>query len=72
MTDLPRLAHPLPDGVSDTFVCPCIDCGETLHVVGGVQQPHEHRAEWDDGTLAAHAWWAGYEAASARFVKAES
>lgn len=28
--------------VSDTFTYPC-PCGETGRVVGGVEQPHEHR-----------------------------
>jgi hypothetical protein len=53
--------HP---GVTDTFVHPCHDCGETMHVVGGVEQPHAHKVlTEDDGTPAVFAWWQGYDAA---------
>lgn len=39
-TGRPALEHPLPDGVSDTFTFTC-PCEATVHVVGGVEQPHD-------------------------------
>jgi hypothetical protein len=60
-----RLAHPLPEGVSDTFVRPCLDCGDTIRTIAGTEQPHQHHQLDDDGSLAAHAWWEGHDAARA-------
>jgi hypothetical protein len=58
----PNLAHPLPDGVSDTFVRPCLDCGNTVQVLGGVEQDHHCAAPRDPRELIAQAWWAGHDA----------
>lgn len=57
-----RLAHPLPEGVSDTFVRPCLGCGITIHVVDGRERDHLHHVFEADESRAAYAWWQGYEA----------
>lgn len=61
-------AHPLPDGVSDTFVRPCLDCGTTIRVVASVEQPHDHKVLDDLESLPAFAWWEGFNAAAAGVV----
>lgn len=57
------LQHPLPDGVSDTFVRPCLDCGNTVQVVDGAEQKHHCAAPRETRELIAQAWWAGFDAA---------
>jgi hypothetical protein len=54
----------LTGAVTNTFVHPCLDCGTTVHVVAGQEQPHEHKVlRPGDGSPAAFAWWQGFDAA---------
>lgn len=51
--------------ISGTFVYPCCTCGQTVHVVASVRQPHDCKPPESTGELAATAWWAGHDHASA-------
>ena len=51
------------EGVSGTFIRPCLDCGRTVYVVASVEQSHDCEPPDDARHGRAVAWWAGYEAA---------
>lgn len=58
--------------VTDTFTHPCADCGTTVYVNGGFEQPHEHHQLDEGETLAAFAWWQGHNQRSAIADAAEA
>lgn len=47
------------------FSRPCLDCGHTVSVINGVEQPHTCEAPEDRRQLVARAYWQGHDAAAA-------
>jgi hypothetical protein len=55
--------------VTDTFHGPCLECGATVHTVGGIVQPHKCRPPVSIQAAIATAYWNGHDAAEGVEVK---
>lgn len=52
-----------PPGVSSTFFRPCLDCGGTVEVQQGAEQPHQCATAETERERIAHAFWSGHDRA---------
>lgn len=53
---------------TSTFVIPCLDCGTTVHVIEGIQQPHDCHPPATMQDAIAIAYWNGFDEGGERMI----